>query len=219
MRRVFFAIIVVYLLLLFLPLNGFARSDGQTGGEDKNNPNILFDIIVKDRFSVQTIAGVIYSPVYKRSSRPEINYAMADLRFIWGLNPELTLQKLNLNGDLEFIFELTHSFIFEGPGNIISGVTCLFRYNLPYSTDRIFPYIQIGGGIVYNDAYKDRSQILIGNNIEYNPQGSIGVCYLFEKSWSIDFEAMFHHVSNGGSDERNTSVNSIGALIGVTRYF
>lgn len=219
MRRIFFTIIAIYLSLLILPLNGFARSEGQTGGEDKKNPTIFFDIIVKDRFSFQTIGGVLYSPVYKRSSRPEINYAMGDLRFIWGLNPELTLRKLNLDGDLEFIFELTHSFIFEGPGNIISGATCLFRYNLPYSTDKIFPYIQIGCGIVYNDVYKDRSQILIGNNIEYNPQGSIGVRYLFEKSWSIDFEAMFHHISNGGSNERNTSVNSIGALIGVTRYF
>ncbi|MBA3035353.1 MAG: acyloxyacyl hydrolase [Desulfobacterium sp.] len=219
MRRIFITMLISTMVLLFLPLYGFAQSGTQTGGEDNLKPNIVFDMIVKDKFSFQTIAGILYSPVYKRSSRPEINYVMTDLRFIWGLNPEFTVKKLNLEGNIDFILELTHSFIFEGAGSVVSGVTCLFRYNFPFSTDSIFPYIQAGGGVIYNDAYKDRSQILIGNNIEYNPQISIGVRYLFEKNWSMDFEAMFHHLSNGGSDERNTSVNAIGALIGITRYF
>lgn len=219
MKRIFITMLMVSIVLLFLPLHSFAQSDRQTGEENKREPNALSDIIVKDKFSFQTIAGVLCSPVYKISSRPVINYAMADLRFIWGLNPELTVRKLSLDGNIDFIFELTHSFIFKGAGNIISGVTCLFRYNLPYSTNSFFPYIQAGAGIVYNDAYKDHSQSLIGQATEYTPQISLGGRYLLEKNWSLDGELMFHHISNGGGSERNIGVNAIGALIGVTRNF
>lgn len=219
MRRIFITMLISAMFLKFLPIYSFAQSEVQTGREDKHEQNFLFDIIAKDKFSFQTVAGALYSPVIKRSSRKEINYAMANHRFIWGLNPELTVRKLNLDGNMDFIFEVTNSVIFKGAGNIISGITFLFRYNLPYGKNSFFPFIQAGAGIVYNDAYKDHSQGIIGQSIEYNPQISVGGRYLLEKNWSLDGEIMFHHISNAGGSERNVGVNALGAFVGVTRYF
>ncbi len=218
MRRILSRILMLVIVFIFMPLQGFAQSDRQTGAEDRHELNILTDVILKDKFSIQTIAGVLYSPVYKKS-RPDLTYAMTDLRFIWGLDPDLTTRKLNWEGNFEFIFELTHSFVFEGAGSVISGVTCLLRYNLPCHTNRLFPYIQAGAGLVYTNSYKDLSQSLIGQALEFNPQFSVGVHYLLKKNWSLDGETMFHHISNAGMNDRNTGVNAIGALLGVTCYF
>nr|CBX31822.1 hypothetical protein N47_N26470 [uncultured Desulfobacterium sp.] len=93
-----------------------------------------------------------------------------------------------MEGNMDFIFEFTNSFIFKGAGNIISGVTCLFRYNLPYGTKNFFPYIQAGAGIVYNDAYKDHSQDLIGQATEYTPQISVGgaTCLKRNGHWMVN---------------------------------
>jgi hypothetical protein len=166
------------------------------------------------------VSGALFSPVIKTGSRPDLHYIQTNLRLIWGLDPDLTSQKLDWKGNFDAIFELTHSWIFEGAGNVISGMTGLVRYNLPSHTERWFPYIQAGVGFVYTDAYKDRSQNLIGQAVEFNPQFSMGLHYLINKNWALDGEAMFHHISNAGMAEgRNAGVNAVGGFLGVTRYF
>jgi len=72
---------------------------------------------------------------------------------------------------------------------------------------------------VYTDAYKDYSQNAIGQAIEFTPQASLGLHYLIDKKWSIDTEAMFHHISNAGLSERNRGINSFGGFIGLTYFF
>ncbi len=57
------------------------------------------------------------------------------------------------------------------------------------------------------------------NAIEFTPQASLGLHYLFDKKWSIDTEAMFHHISNAGQSERNRGINAFGGFIGLTYFF
>ena len=84
---------------------------------------------------------------------------------------------------------------------------------------RFIPYVQGGVGIVYTDAYKDETQQAIGQAIELTPQCSLGLRYLINKNWSLDGEAMFHHISNAGLAKRNRSINAVGGFVGVTYFF
>ncbi len=51
--------------------------------------------------------------------------------------------------------------------------------------------------------------------IEFTPQASLGLHYLIDEKWSIDAEAMFHHISNAGLAERNRGINALGGFIGT----
>lgn len=200
-------------------LSGLAPFASGADSQSAEQATTLADLILKDRFSMQLISGVLYSPVIEKSSRPHLNYWQTNLRFIWMLDPEKTAQKIGLKGNFDFIFELTSSLIFEGPGNVITGVTGILRYDFVPSYDRFRFYAQGGLGIVYTDAHEDLSQSLIGNPIELTPQFSVGARYLLNKHWSLDGEAMFHHISNARMDDRNQGVNALGGFLGVTHYF
>ena len=115
--------------------------------------------------------------------------------------------------------ELTNSIIFEGSGNYLRGFSLLGRYNLLLSNPKWVPYIQIGAGMILNDAYRDMSQAEIGQSVEFTPKGSIGLRYFISRQWTLDGEAMYHHISNAGlSDGRNGGINAVGGFLGVT-YF
>ena len=210
MERTLFKALLLTLFLASLPVQAFAQG---------TTPSGLTDYVLKDEFSVQVVAGALFSPAIEPGPRPELHYIQTNIRFIWGLDPDPTVRKLGWNGSFDCVFELTHSSIFEGAGNFISGVTGLFRYDLPFHSERWHPYIQAGVGFVYTDAYKDHSQDLIGQAVEFNPQFSLGLHYLINRNWAFDGEAMFHHISNAGMSEDRNVGDAAGGFIGLTRYF
>ena len=101
----------------------------------------------------------------------------------------------------------------------LRGITLLGRYNLLLPNPEWALYIQIGAGVIVNDAYKDMSQSEIGQSVEFTPQGSIGLHYFMERQWTLDVEAMYHHISNAGLAERNRGINAVGGFLGVTHFF
>jgi len=68
---------------------------------------------------------------------------------------------------------------------------------------RLTPYIQVGAGIVYNDVYKDRTQNIIGQSIEFTLRGGLGFRFMITDFWSIDLEGALEHISNAGLSDRN----------------
>jgi len=72
---------------------------------------------------------------------------------------------------------------------------------------------------VVNDAYKDETQGLIGQALEFSLQTSVGLRFPVSKDWSVDLEGMFHHISNAGLDDRNVGVNAGGIFVGATYRF
>jgi lipid A 3-O-deacylase len=170
-----------------------------------------------NRTSVQVVSGVLFSPVGLGPQTPVFNYWQTNIRFGWMLNdPSTTIGFLN--GNLEAILELSGSYVFNGFGSFIIGPSALLRYNFVNPRWIIVPYVQVGGGIVYTDAYKDMGQRGIGQAIEFTPQISIGFHYRCTAHWSLDGEAMYHHISNANLAERNRGINSLGGFVGV-RYF
>ncbi len=157
-------------------------------------------------FSTQLLTGYIVSPVIKPGQRPDLNYLMIDGRFEW----------LRLNPHISSYLEATYSETKRGPKGYMAGFTLLGRYKFK-SHGETTPYLQLGVGVLYNDIYKDKSQNLIGNNIEFNPQLSLGIDHKVSKHFSVDVEGIFHHVSNAGlKRHRNVGVNGLGLLVGFT---
>ena len=191
-----------------------ARADQGPGVE----PGPANDPFTKGRISLQVVSGVLFSLTNLPEGSPALNYAQTNLRLGWMLASP-GLEQGFFRGAWEGLVEISNSMIFEGPGSYMGGITGLLRYSFVQPGWRLVPYVQGGVGIIYNDVYKDEDQQAIGQAIEFTPQCSLGVHYLFSRNWSVDAEAMFHHISNAGLAERNRSINALGGFIGVTYYF
>ena len=140
----------------------------------QNDSPKIEEIFAKDKLSFQFISGYLSSSSCNIGPRsPEMNYTQTNLRIGWMLDKPTKWQFFP-RGNLESLIELSGSDIYEGFGNYFIGATCLLRYNIVPSNWKIIPYIQIGVGLVYTDAYKDESQDTIGNDINFNPQGKFG---------------------------------------------
>jgi len=174
---------------------------------------------VKGRLSAQFVSGALFGPVSWVHDHATFNYAQSNLRLGW-MASEPTESRCFGRGNFELLFEFTNSIIFEGAGSYVRGFTVLGRYNLLLSNPKWVPYFQIGAGVVVNDAYKDMSQSEIGQSVEFTPQGSIGLRYFISRQWTMDMEAMYHHISNAGlSHGRNGGINAVGGFVGVTYFF
>ncbi|MDZ4788743.1 MAG: acyloxyacyl hydrolase [Blastochloris sp.] len=171
----------------------------------------------EDRITFQLMTGALFSTDAVGPDIPSYNYSQTNLRLGWMLNTPSG--EGALSGNFEALVDLSTSFLFEGSGTVFVGPTALIRYNFVQPNWKVIPYIQGGVGIVYTDAYQDDSQNAIGQAIEFTPQASVGLKYLVNDEWSIDLEAMFHHISNANLAERNAGINSLGGFLGATYFF
>ncbi len=210
----FWKIVVFLSVLILFCLPCYAVADEASEGEQKPTQ----ETYTKGRLSLQLVSGVLNSLTRLPQGSPVFGYAQTNLRLGWMIHSPSQSRSL-WRGNWEFIGELTNSAIYKGFGNYIGGITALLRYNFVQPGWRFVPYVHGGVGIVYTDAYKDKTQRAIGQAIEFTPQCSLGFRYLIKNNWSLDAEAMFHHISNAGMDKRNRSINAVGGFVGVTYFF
>ena len=104
-------------------------------------------------------------------------------------------------------------------GHFLTGPSFIVRYQFQQPGYQLVPYLQIGAGIVLDDAYHDRGQGLIGGPVEFFLQAELGFSYFINPTWSLDFEAGYHHISNSGMYARNTGVNNFVLSLGATYHF
>jgi lipid A 3-O-deacylase len=168
--------------------------------------------------SSQLVTGSLFSTKFPNGHEHTLDYWQTNLRLECALNqpgPEESF----FRGNFEALLEITGSIIYRGPGTYLVGGTALLRYNFVQPEARFLPYVQAGAGIVFNDIYKDQSQDAVGQAIEFTPQASLGFRYLIRPRWSLDAEAMFHHISNANFSDRNDGINALGGFIGLTYFF
>lgn len=121
-----------------------------------------------------------------------------------------------LRGNLEFLGEVFGGPVFQGPGDVVAGLTFIFRYNFIQPNARIVPYFQAGGGGAYNDIeHGPASSDAIGSDLEFNLQAIVGFRFLLNSKWSINAEGSYRHLSNAGLAEPNYGVDSLGGALGV----
>ncbi len=168
--------------------------------------------------SVQMVVGYLDSAFLIEPSRPSLDWLQAGLRFGWIIDPGL-VATYNLKGHFEAMAEITGSSITDGAGDFMGGVGAKIRYNFVNPNANVVPYVQLGAGINFNDVYKDETQGLIGQALEFSLETSIGLRFPVNNDWSVDIEGMFHHISNAGMDDRNVGVNAGGIFVGATYRF
>lgn len=155
--------------------------------------------------TIELLAGHIFSPVIIGADRQDLNYLSLDVRY----------EFLRPFKPMPLFLEATYNRTTKGPDGYMAGLTILARYQFP-SVQFILPYVQMGAGVLYNNIYKDYSQDLIGNNMEFNPQLALGLKYKISSSCAFHLEFGFQHISNAGLGDRNVGVNGIGGFIGFS---
>ncbi|MEM1156675.1 MAG: acyloxyacyl hydrolase [Verrucomicrobiota bacterium] len=169
-------------------------------------------------FSLQQVNGALASPVGIGPDTDRFHYTMHNLRVGYLLNAP-SWNSHPLDGAVELIGELSGSAVFQGAGSYLFGTSIHLRYNFTQPEWRFIPYLQLGGGLIFNDAYEDQSQRAIGQELEFTPQASAGLRYLIDPQWSLDAEFMYHHISNAGLADRNLGINALGGMVGFSYFF
>jgi Lipid A 3-O-deacylase (PagL) len=169
-----------------------------------------FEALVGFFTSVDT---VIPPPV----GRPPLDTGLAAFRYGWMLNDQ---RSGIFAGNEEFLLEVFGGPITTGPGTYFAGGTMLLRHNFVFGRQPVLvPYFQIGAGIVGSDASEDQTQFSIGTPVEFNLQASLGTRIRLNRTWSINTEFNFRHISNAGLSSRNGGYDLVGGFIGLGRMF
>lgn len=170
----------------------------------------------KGRHEFQALAGAFFSANFD-SSRDDIDLATAHLRMGWMLTTPHGSGFFR--GNCEFLVEAFGGPVIHGPGNGLVGASLLLRYNFVQPDARLVPYVQIGGGGIYSDAYKDHSQSLIGAPFEFNLQARLGLHWFCTDRCAFTLEGGYLHISNASLASRNIGANCLGGLVGVSFFF
>jgi hypothetical protein len=169
--------------------------------------------------SLQVVGGAYFCPVgMGPRSTPRFDFAPIDVRLGCILFSPW-LDGCCLRGNIEALLELTTSTVLAGPGAIVTGPVALLRYDFVQPGCCLVPYLQGGGGFVYNDGYRDKTQRALGQAGEFYLQATGGLHFLLDPHWSFDIEGGYLHISNADTNARNGGINALGGSLGLTYFF
>jgi hypothetical protein len=149
--------------------------------------------------------------------RPRIDDFDASVRLGWMLSEPTDTGFFA--GNWQLLVEAHGGVVTKGPGDGFAGITLLLRYNFLRPGSRWVPYFHIAAGGIYNDIHEDQSQSLIGGPFEFNLYSGLGVRYFFSESCAGFLEGDLRHISNANFYDRNSGMNSVGVLAGLSWFF
>jgi hypothetical protein len=173
---------------------------------------------VRDGLSIEGRVGPYWSPVGIGPDDPSFDFVRMAARLGWMLN-DASAWSGPLRGSFQMIFEVEGGPVFDGFGDWLVGPAVWIRYNFVQPGWRVVPYLQGGLGLIFSDAYQDKSQDAIGTNPELTVQAAVGARFLLDEHWSLDLEGGYEHISNADIAKRNDGVNALGASAGFTCFF
>jgi lipid A 3-O-deacylase len=182
----------------------------------KETKAVIFDPFEKGNHEFQL--GVSYNFSFNTGTdiRPDVDDVDLHLRMGWMLTSPAGSGCFR--GNWEFLAEVFGGGIVEGPGDVIAGLTLLFRYNFVQPDAKWVPYFQLGVGGVYTDI-DDPVQRLIGQDFSFNLQAGLGVRYMSSERMAWYLEATIRHFSNANQADRNLGLNQVGAQVGVSWFW
>lgn len=186
-----------------------------SAGEERQFSDLGFN---KGTHEFEGLAGWFTSVNDATRKRPRFTFGLATARLGWMLND--TRSGLFF-GNEEFMIEGFAGPTLDGPGDVLVGSTLILRHNFATRADATFvPYFQIGAGLAYSDASEaDKVQFAIGLPVEFNLQSNLGVRWRVNRSWSLQTEFNYRHLSNAGLSSKNGGVDLVGGSIGFGRLF
>ncbi|HWB05808.1 MAG TPA: acyloxyacyl hydrolase [Verrucomicrobiales bacterium] len=148
---------------------------------------------------------------------PTINYIMSSSRLGYMLSSPRGEGRWR--GNYELLAEGVYGSIVSGPGDWVGGFNILVRRNFISRDEKWNWYLHAGGGLIWNDIYKNLDQTLVGRSREFSIVAGGGIRYQFNAKWSINAELDYRHMSNADTAPRNTGLNSFGGGIGLGYTF
>ena len=206
---------------LLLPLRLHAGPPDTASGKDTTaatSPGEEDPIFHHGAFDLQVMGGALFS-VQSRGTdeRPNFNYAPVVLRLGYMVNN--VYGHGFFRGNDEVMIEGIGAPIFFGPGSGLGGLSLLYRRNFLAPDARIVPYFTMGAGGVYNDAYHDHPQRIIGAAGEFDLQAAGGLRFRVSTKLTLDAEFSYRHISNADFATRNYGTNGIGGMVGLSYGF
>jgi hypothetical protein len=209
---------------LFLALAFLAMPTPLTAGEPSHKSFVELTTqkplnpFEKGVCEVNFMAGASWSPVLRgKDRRPGFDYAKVTGGVGWMLTDP---GKPGFwRGNWETFITAFASSVIAGPGSYLAGGRGLLRYNFVQPETRWVPFVDIGAGVLRNDAYKDSNQLLIGGEWAFSLQAQGGVRFFVSPRWALIAATQFEHISNAGLYSRNVGVNSLGGTLGVASFF
>ena len=207
-----------YLLLLATLLGWSAVRAGEVDGKTPVAPVAVEDrIFHRGAWDLQVAEGVEFSLQTTSRIRPNIDYQLTVIRLGYMLDDPHGSNFLR--GNNEFILEVVGGPMFQGPGSALGGVSVVYRRNFLSPGARVVPYLNVGAGGVYSDAFHDKVQQALGSPFEFDLQAGFGVRFRLGLNWTVDAEFSYRHLSNARIVERNLGTNGIGGLVGASYSF
>ena len=155
--------------------------------------------------------------MYPGARRPKITFEEGDVRV--GLIVSNTIGCSFYRGNFEILLDGFGAGITDGPGNWLVGGRVFGRYNFTQAGARIVPYLQVYGGALGNDIYRDHTQKIIGGGFEFTLGVSLGVRLLISRHYGLLLEGGYQHISNADIYPRNAGLNTLGAQAGLFYFF
>jgi lipid A 3-O-deacylase len=170
-------------------------------------------------WEIQAMAGP-YWDIEPYSDQTNFDYVLESLRIGYMIiNPTGHGQ---WRGNLELLLDASGGEFFRGPANYLVGGNVLLRWNfVQVPQPKWIPYFQLGAGGLYHDAraVDTRTQSVLGSNVEALLHAGVGLRYYLTKSWSIDGEFGYRHISNASTTAHNRGLNSLGSDLGLSYFF
>ena len=210
--------------LLFLPLAAWfcvasaAPARAGTSTQETVAPGPVTDpAFQRGAFDLQVAEACEISLQNTSAIRPNIDYQLTIIRVGYMLD---TPHGSNfLRGNDEFMVETEGGPIFHGPGSALGGLSIIYRRNFLSPGAKVVPYLNLGAGGVYSDAYHQKVQQSLGGKFEFDLQVAAGAHFRLSSRWSLDAEFAYRHLSDAFITERNLGTNGVGGVLGVSRAF
>jgi hypothetical protein len=123
------------------------------------------------------------------------------------------------SGVFEMNLEMDTAPIVRTFGHYFAGPNTFIRYNFVHPDCILVPYIQGGAGFVFNDAWQNHEQRLIGEFFEFLLRAEVGVRVMITENFALNIEGGFQHISNADLASRNGGINNLGGMIGFTWFY
>jgi hypothetical protein len=214
--------LVVFLAVVYSSNPAIRAQDiSKTGYDDKvvsffeKNPQAsLGDPFSRGNVELEFLGGGESSSLYPGARRPKITFLEGDVRV--GVIVSHAIGCSFYRGNFEILLDGFGAGITDGPGSWLAGGRVFGRYNFIQPGARVVPYLQVNGGALGNDIYRDHTQRIIGGGFEFTTGVSVGLRFLISRHFGLLLEGGYQHISNADIYPRNAGLNTLGAQAGLS---
>lgn len=126
----------------------------------------------------------------------------------------LAQQEAFLPGSLEVVGELSYLAVLQDHASHVFGMAPLLKYNF-WTGTRLTPFVEGGAGVMY----ATRGVPERGTNFNFVTQAGFGAHMAVAERVTLDFRALFHHLSNANTLDTNPGLNAVLLNVGVTFFY